>query len=233
MDRKKLFYILNAILIALILAGDICYIVLGGLLFKALTSALFVLLGGANVVYLILQKEKDKRFPIIMLVGLFFAMLGDIVLNLHFIAGAILFAVGHVFYFVSYCFLAKFKPTDLIAGVCIFVPSCLLITLAPFFDFGGVMMEIICVVYALIISLMVGKAISNLIREKTLLNLLIVIGSCLFFFSDLMLLLNVFGNLPRVVDILCLATYYPAECFLAHSLLHFKGERKEISQSEK
>ena len=65
---------------------------------------------------------------------------------------------------------------------------------------------------------MVVKSISNIIVKKSLINILLVIGSVLFFVSDFMLLLNVFGNVGEFADILCLATYYPAQCFLAYSL---------------
>ncbi len=215
---KKTFNIINAILVLLVVVGDILYITLGGLLIKGLTSAGFVLVGITNLTYVILNKKADLKFPIIMLTGLVFAMLGDIILNIEFIIGAALFAIGHLFFFVSYCVLCKFKWSDLAYGAVLFVPSVLLITLAPIFDFGGILMEVVCVVYALIISCMVGKAISNLVAEHSVINIIIMVGSILFFFSDLMLLFNVFGNLPKVVDILCLVTYYPAECLLGYSI---------------
>ena len=223
MDNKKVLkfsYIFNFIFLLLILTGDISYIIFGGTWLKGLTSALFVLLGVANFVFAVLLKSKKFKFPSMLLFGLFFAMLGDIFLNIHFITGAILFAVGHIFFFVSYCYLQKFNWKNLLYGLAIFVPSVLFITLAPIFDFGGILMEMVCIVYALIISLMVGKAVANLVKEKSILNIVILIGSCLFFFSDLMLLLNVFGGLPKIIDILCLITYYPAEFLLAHSILH-------------
>lgn len=216
--------LVNIVFVLGIVAGDVCYIVLDGLLAKSLTSALFVLLGATNLFFLFKNKKKWKYFPIIMLAGLVFAMCGDIVLEVEFIVGAALFAVGHVFYFVAYCFLQRFKWLDLAYGAGIFLPSVLFITLAPIFDFGGALMEVVCCVYALIISCMVGKAISNLVAKRNLQNLLIVLGSVLFFFSDLMLLLNIFASLPRVVGVLCLATYYPAECLLAISILFFKRE---------
>ena len=186
--NKKLIIILNCILLALILAGDVLYIVFGDLWLKGLTSAFFVLLGVINLIYAIKNKSNKQKFSIILVIGLIFAMLGDIILNIHFISGAILFAVGHVFFFMSYCFLQKFSWKDLLFGAIIFIPSVLVITLVPIFDFGGVLMEIVCVMYALIISLMVGKAISNLIRERNLLNLIIVLGSVLFFFRAWILL---------------------------------------------
>ena len=208
---------LNIALILAIVLGDICYISLGGLAIKATTSIFFVLLGLVNLTYVILSKQALK-FPIIMTIGLFFAMLGDILLNIEFIVGAILFAVAHVWYFIAYTCIQKFKATDLIYGIAIFIPSVIFILCMPFLDFGGLLMKIIVICYALIISLMVGKSIANLVQQPTGQNILIVIGSILFFFSDLMLLLNVFGDLSRVFDVLCLATYYPAECLLAIAL---------------
>lgn len=237
---KKTAFFLNLALILLILLGDALYICtpelhisFSSLWIKGTTSALFVIMGAVNLFFAIKFKTVNLKFCILLLVGLFFAMLGDIVLNIHFIGGAILFAVGHVFYFISYCFLAKIHWKDFVYGFAIFLPSVLFITLAPIFDFGGVLMEIVCVVYALIISLMVGKAISNFVQKKSLLCLLILIGSVLFFISDLMLLLNVFGSLPRVVDIMCLVTYYPAQIMLALSILFASEFLEKTNENNK
>ncbi len=216
---KRIAYFFNALLCALIIAGDVCYIIFGETWLKGITSGAFVLLALINLIASIVLKQGRLKFSIFLFIGLIFAMLGDIFLNIHFITGAVLFAVGHVFFFISYCNLVRFKWQDLIAGLAIFVPSMLFILLAPMFNFGSVLMEVVCILYALIISLMVGKAVINLVAERSLLNLIIVFGSLLFFFSDLMLLLNVFGGLPRIIDVLCLATYYPAEFLLAHSII--------------
>jgi len=229
--KKKLFYFLNLILILAIWVSNVCYAEFGGLWLKGLTSGFFVMLGAVNMIYALLKKSECKNFAIVMLVGFVFAMLGDIVLNIRnmFIYGALLFAVGHVFYFVAYCLLMKFKWTDLIAGVSIFVPSVLVITLVPIFDFGGIVMELVCVFYALIISLMLGKAISNFVRERSIMNLLVMIGSIFFFFSDLMLLFNVFGNLSAVFDVLCIATYYPAQAMLGFAVM-FAPEKMDLPE---
>ena len=233
---KKYFFIANILLALAVLAGDICYMLFGGLWLKSITSAGFVLIGLINLVYAIITKSNRMKFTIIMFIGLVFAMLGDIVLNIHFMGGAILFAVGHIFFFLSYCFISKFKWTDLIAGGIIFVIALLILTLVPLFDFGSVLMQIICIFYALIISLMLGKAISNLIRERSLINILVVVGSGLFFFSDLMLVFDTFTSISGIIlGVLCLGTYYPAECVLAHTILHADNSGKhgeEVSQEK-
>lgn len=91
------------------------------------------------------------------------------------------------------------------------------IQFAPFLDFGSGFMKNVCCAYALIISFMVGKAISNLLEEKNATNITIVVGSILFIISDLMLMLDKFGSIPGT-NYLCLGTYYPGQFILAFSL---------------
>ena len=216
---NKAFKFFNILLIAAILIGDILYITLDGLLLKSITSLLFVALGLINFVYMFKKENSNKKFNILMLIGLTFAMLGDILLEIEFIIGAALFAIAHIFYFAAYNALQKFKSKNLIYSLTIFIPALLIILFVPLFDFGGTLMQVVCIIYALIISIMVGKAISNLISYKSFLNIMLVVGSALFFFSDFMLLFNVFADVPKIFGILCLATYYPAEVMLAMSIL--------------
>lgn len=224
----KKINIFNIIMSVLLVVADIVYIYLGTLFTKTIASLLFVTIGFVNLIYLIKIKRIKSFSAYLLFMGLCFTCLGDVFLEIEFIVGAILFAIGHVFYFVSYCKLSKFEWKDLIYSVLIFVPSLLIILFVPIFDFGGITLQILCCVYAFVISIMVGKAISNYIRVKTKLNLIILIGSVLFFFSDFMLLFNVFSDLGRIFGILCLATYYPAENLLAYSVLKHKKKNKKF-----
>ncbi|MDE6408317.1 MAG: lysoplasmalogenase [Anaeroplasmataceae bacterium] len=224
--KKYIFEIIGVFLALLVLIGDVLYILYGGLWLKGITSALFFLLG---IHFLILAFLRKKRihFPVFMVIGLALTMIADIVLNIHFIAGAILFALGHIFYAISYYRLKRWHWLDLVCSCLLAIPAVLWISLAPMFDFGGVLMEIVVVFYAIIISFMVGKAISNFIsnilkHQDYRVALIILIGSILFFFSDCMLLLNKFGafskDIREILTILCLGTYYPAQILLATSI---------------
>ena len=216
---KKTVNILNIILIVLVLIGDAFYIIKGTLPIKTVTSIGFVLIGVVNLIYLMKNGVSNKKFPIIMVVGLFFAMLGDVLLEVNFIVGALLFAVGHIFYFIAYCFICSFNWKDLIYGGLIFIPATIAILFAPIFEFPSDTLKWLCVVYAIVISCMTGKSISNFVKQKTLQNILLMIGSMLFLFSDLMLLFDNFSSLSGVFGLLCLLTYYPAECLLSYSIL--------------
>lgn len=230
---KKYFYIINIALFVAVLVGDIFYMLNGGLLLKALTSAGFVLIGLANLIYAILSKTENKSFCFVMFAGLVLGMLGDIFLEINFIVGAVAFALGHVAYFVAFCVLSKFKWTDLLAGAIIFVPVTLFITFAPIFDFGKPVFQIVCVFYAIIIACMTGKSVVNLIKQKNLLNILLVVGSTLFCASDFLLLINIFAtNSSIVFGAICMLTYYPAQCVLAHSIM-YSPKNNEILEKNK
>ena len=222
---KKSLTIINICLILAILIGDIAFIISQGIEIKSATSICFFALGFINLIFALKNNTIYKKFAIIIVVGLFFAMLGDIFLEIEFIAGAILFAIGHIFYFVSYCYITRFKPKDLLYGFIIIIPSALFILFAPFFNFNPSIMQVLCIIYSIIISFMVGKSISNYIQNKTLLTFIILLGSGLFFFSDLMLLLARFGGVVEIGRFLCLATYYPAEILLAMGILFENKQR--------
>lgn len=220
MKKMKFF---NLIMSILILLGGSAYLIIDRLQLvqypvyvKALASALFVATGLVNLIYVLKHKTANKMFAIWLFVGLVFAFLGDVLLEIKFIVGAALFALGHVFFFISYCFISKINLKDVLCALAIFIPSLLIILFVPIFKFEGIM-QIVCIVYALIISFMVGKAVSNYLKNKSAANLIILIGSCLFFFSDMMLLFANFGGIS-LCGVFCLLTYYPAEFFLAYSI---------------
>ena len=106
---------------------------------------------------------------------------------------------------------------DLLIGGVIFACVGAFVLFCPLLDFPDTVMQTVCVVYALIISLMLGKAISNFIGERNPVTAVILAGSTLFFFSDLMLVFDWFMGIGRIVGLLCMSTYYPAECLLAFS----------------
>lgn len=220
---KKTVAFLNLSILAAVVALDVLLILSPSLALKSAASACFVLGGIINAAFAF-KSGADKRFAIFMLFGLAFAMAGDVVNyndgDICFIAGTALFAAAHVFYICAYYVLQPFRLTDILIAACIFAPSALFITLAPIFDFGGAHMEAVCVVYALVLSVMAGKALSNL-RLRSALSITVAAGSVLFFVSDLSLLLNMFGKTHTLPRIICLATYYPAQCVLAFAVFAY------------
>ena len=221
--KRNFINLFNIAFLILQIAGDIIYMVVGNpYVWKVFASLTFFFGGVVNLVYVLTNKEdcgENKNYKYFMLVGLFFAMLGDIVLIDYFAIGAVLFAIGHIWFFIAYCTLYKVNAKDIICSLIIFVLALIVELCLPIFDYNGMLALVI--VYAFIISFMLGKAISNIVfNGKNVTNLIIVAGSVLFFLSDLMLLFDVFGNVGMWADRLCLIFYYPAEFLLAISIYY-------------
>ena len=108
---------------------------------------------------------------------------------------------------------------DFVISGAIFLFCVLLILFYPF-DFRG--MTALILVYAFIISLMLGKAVSNCLvknsKHSLFVRLVVALGAFLFFFSDLMLVFRWFGGGSKIFSYLCMGTYYPANWLLAFSV---------------
>ncbi len=219
---KKKFLIVNAVMFFLTCLGAALYSLLayGSVFEKGLASLMFVLMGVFNLIYAIKQKAENLKFPIFMVVGLTLCLIADMVLNVKgmFMYGALIFALGHIFYFIAYSHLQPVKWQNFIPAVIIFVPVCLLLTLYKGFNYGSIIMQIVCIIYGLIISCMVGKTISLLINQKTLTNLLLVIGSVMFAISDLALLFHIFAEATMLTKWVCVSMYWPAQAVLAFTI---------------
>lgn len=213
---KKIFLALNLLLITAVCYGSYLYQVEGGLVVKGGTSAVFALLGLVNLLYAALRKL-PLGVPAAMAAGLVLSMLGDILLSESFIVGAGLFALGHVCYFSAYCVLVKPKLWDFAVCALLFAAAAAFLLFHPQLVFHEPEKRWICLAYALIITLMMGKAVVNLIRKPGVLTAIAAAGSILFVFSDLMLVLDLFIGTFSMAGLLCMATYYPAQALLAAS----------------
>lgn len=221
---------LNLVLGILIAIGGLCYdTILHNLVMKTIASSCFVLLCGINLAYGMgrvkslgihgrLMINGRKTFAWIMLTAFLFCLVADIILEIEFMYGALIFAAGHVCFLAAYCRLQPVQAKDFLPSVLIFLFAAPIILFLPIFDFGGMVMQMVCLFYALIISLMLGKAISNYRRHPDAVTLCILIGSCMFFFSDFMLLFEQFAQVPSIIGSLCVNSYYPAQAVLAHGV---------------
>lgn len=212
---------LNIVLAVLTVVLCFLYARQGGLQLKALTCSGFALLGIVNLWFCTRTRCPTLRFPVLLTLGLLVCMAGDIALNLHFLTGAAIFASGHVLYLAAYGVLTPFHPRDLLPALGIFGSCAALILLTPLFDFGSPLIRWVCLFYALVISCMLSKAIANYYHTSDRVTGILLLGSSLFFFSDVMLCLDFFSNASDIAGYLCLFTYFPGQCVLAHSLYHY------------
>ena len=217
---NKKYYYANILLAICSISCLVIYDIFGGLWLKGVTSSWFVLLGLVNVIYAYKTKYTNMKFILLMFTGLVFGMLADVLLGIVFILGVLFFALGHVLYLLAYYTIQPFTKNELYFIIPLSCLATFVIIGTPFIVVPDVILKYALIGYGVIISCMLSKAISNYRKEKTLGFLLIVIGSILFYFSDLMLALDMFGTPSRLLWILCSYSYWPAQTLLAHSLYH-------------
>jgi len=206
--------------------GGLCYNTIAhNLLMKTFASLGFTLIGILNLTYGIREHKDGRTFAVIMVIGLCMGMVADVILEIQFMIGALIFALGHVFYIFAYNHLRRFEAKDLIAGILLFLFLIGCILFLPIFDFGGPVMKYVCIFYAVLLSVMFGKAYSNYRKNPNTLTKLLAIGSLLFAFSDTMLLFSHFADVPAIVGSLCVNSYYPGQAIIAASLMWMEESR--------
>ena len=214
--KNKIMLAVNTLMISAIFVLNYFYQINGfDFTLKCICSGCFAILGILNLCYAVATGQQNRKFYVGMALGLVLAFLGDVLIGYDFIVGAATFALGHVCFVVAYCFLQKLQKLDLVLSGILFLGCLIFLLFCPLLNFDVAVFRIVCIVYALIISTMLGKALGNFIREKNLVNGTIAGASCLFFFSDLMLVFDWFIGLWSWTDNACMGTYYPALCFLA------------------
>ena len=223
-NNKKLF-IINIIFLICAFSCLICYDILGGLWLKGVTSSWFVMLGFLNVLYVWNHKKTRRSFVFLIELGLFFGMCADILLGVNFISGILFFAAGHVAYLVAFFMLEKFKKRDILITLPFVVVSLYIVAGTSFIQIEDQILEKMLLGYACIIACMLGKAVSNLISEKSKCRWLILVGSIMFWFSDIVLAIDMFGESSRLTWILCSYVYWPAQNIMAHSMFYINDKK--------
>ncbi len=217
-NSKKTLLVINIALIAAICIMNYFYQSNHFMrVLKCTCSGTFALLGLINLFYSRKTKQANEKFFLYMAAGLVFAFLGDVVIDWSFIPGAAIFALGHVFFVVAYCRLERIQKLDYMISGGVFL-ACVIFLFSPLVTFDVPVFRIVCLVYAMIISSMLGKAFGNFFRNKTKLTATIAVASFLFFFSDLMLVCDWFIGIWDWAPNACMGTYYPALCLMAFSM---------------
>ena len=202
------------------------------LTFKFIGSGIFVLLGIINFIFAIKTPNLNFNFALTTLIGLVLSFAGDVAIEYEFIAGAALFALAHICYIVGFYFIKKFHWLDILITAIFAIPATLLIGLLPVFNFNPPVLQYVVIIYAVIISFMFGKALSNLIRERNFHTIIVFIGAILFVLSDFALLIELFH-----VDgsyhwgHACMAIYFPALLIFAYSIYYQSKNSLNIKNS--
>ena len=221
---KKIMLVVNILFVTAILALNYVYQKNGfDFTLKCVCSGGFATLGVLNLIYALSSKVADPKYDVAMAAGLILACAGDVLIGYDFIVGAATFALGHVCFVIAYCFMQRMRLPDGIISGALFLGCFIFLLFCPWLTFDVPVFRVVCIVYAAIISTMLGKAVGNFLREKSGVSGIIALASGLFFFSDLMLVFDWFIGRWDWTSNACMGTYYPALCLLALSMFLYRA----------
>lgn len=224
-SMTKKFHLFNILIYICAMITLIYYDSHRHMILKGITSAWFVLLGTINILYAYKCKIENINVMIYIVIGLFLGMCADVFLWFSLIFGILFFASGHIFYIIAFFQLEKFKTKDVYVIIEIAVVSIFIVFVSGFITITDPLIYVLLIGYTCIISIMLGKACTNYFSHKSLSRLIMLIGCFMFWFSDLMLAFDMFGNVHDIVGQLCVYTYWPAQNILAYSLYHYTNEK--------
>lgn len=198
--------------------------------FKTICSLMFVI-----APFLITKDNKKIRqtkYFKTMLLGLIFAFIGDVLLDLDktlgilFVLGMVGFVLTHIMYSLSFKKHIKINKTTFITFLLLVVPTAYIINFSKLINCGD--LTIVINIYAVIISFMVGLA-TTLFKKKELdknFRTRTLVGVILFAVSDLILLFSLFGNLPKIWLPINNLVYYVAQLIICYSFYKTKHTYK-------
>lgn len=171
------------------------------------------------IIFYAMQKLPASPGPALRLIviGLFFCMLGDGFIAVSFVAGLGAFLVGHLFYLTGFLKMSRMTKLRLAAIIPIGIYSLIIGSqlIASLSEAENDALVIPVMAYMLVISLM---ALSAILTG----NRLAIAGSILFVISDSILSWNMFVADIVYSDMLIMATYYSAQFLIARSLASFR-----------
>lgn len=216
--KEKRVLAANVVLTLAVLVGNYFYQSLDfSYPIKLFCSFSFGLMGVLNCICMAGKGKNGVLYCLTL--GILFSCAGDIAINPSFVAGAAMFALGHILFVAAYFMHRGADGKNLALCALLAAAAAAFVWLCPILRFDPPLFRYICVAYAAIISVMVGKAVGNVRRESSLFTRVLAVSSVLFFVSDLMLLLAWFSSITGWTSHACMALYYPAMCLFAHSLL--------------
>lgn len=180
-------------------------------LFKPLTIVIIILFGIFQV------SEVSFLYKVMIISGLAFSMLGDVMLMLptdKFLQGLASFLVAHILYLIAFISDSAFPVNYLFLIPGLIIGVILLKILLP--RVGKKTVPVI--VYSMILVLLLWQSMGRLELSLSHSSLVALIGSMIFISSDIILVFNRFVKQHPYGQIYILSTYYIAQLCIAFSI---------------
>ncbi|MCR5437271.1 MAG: lysoplasmalogenase [Treponema sp.] len=199
---------------------------------KGCASVIFCIIGILGYMslfkrYTVLTDGSDFKAAKLIVCGLIFGAVGDILLNLRFVfekngkkiflAGIAAFLTGHILYLVS---IIPFSKSLIVSCICGVAAAAIILVIVLSKFKVSLAFKIFGIIYVGSVVLMTSIAVGNCITSDFSCGYLVfALGAILFTLSDVILIFNTFGDKTLFpLRILNLSLYYLGQILIAFSL---------------
>lgn len=158
-----------------------------------------------------------RAFDGLLMAGLACSLVGDVFLMLpgnFFIPGLVSFLLAHLCYIVLFRRDAPWSPSRIALAATLGLAGAMFAYLLPTLP-GALRLPVAA--YAIVIALMAAQAIGRAIVHRDAASAAVAAGAMVFMLSDTLLAINRFSNPLPMAQFWVLATYYLAQCLIAHN----------------
>ena len=229
----NVFTVLSLIFFSLTVVGSILsqtvpVLLKNGLTSKMVCSSLFFLTG----IFATLSHEVKSQYSMLILLALFFGLLGDFWLDYkkhkYFFLGVSFFSVGHLIYLFTFIFNCdpSLKPygKQIALGFLALCVAAVIEVISDKIRFPKGQRIMIAYSFLLMFSFIfaVSRGVVSITAGDKAFGMCLVSAGGLFLFSDTCLAASLYGK-PKFKcnDKLVLLTYFPAQALFALSILYF------------
>ncbi|MBQ0003746.1 MAG: hypothetical protein KBT21_09455 [Treponema sp.] len=194
-------------------------------IFKGMASLCFLSLAVYSFINCRKKSAKFRRVSVFVLTGIIIAGFADIVLELNFVMGFVLFMIAQLFYFYAFSGYGKLKPKFFIYSAILIIILTSVDIASPLFNFekDGENLLFPSIVYMISLVVVVVQG-SESFKMKDIHAKTMAIGTSLFAWSDFLLEMYVFPSgifskgVLEAIFIFSNLMYYTGQLMVAWSL---------------
>lgn len=235
---KYLMLVINIILTSIMITFGTLYCVhlfaFDG--YRWIACGALVLMAIGNLLYCLLSKnviKQKKMFGIFMCSAMVASFIADAIITMSAVWGLIMFCLSCCLFFVAFVCVSKFQWSDIIFGLCLAVPIVLVVAMGRIFGFANVGMELLAILYILISSIVLGKAIANVFNARRATEILSLIAYILFYLANFLMLCSKFSAISFFMDMVYLGVYLLSSSLFAFSIWDYTNKEIFLSSDEK
>lgn len=231
---KKLFYIIDSLLILGVLACIVGFAKTSQSWLSAFALVLVIVLAGLHLLYVLNFKNKKNGVSIAFIIlGIFVAIISNVFIVKNPILFFILGCLSEMSLITSLVLNAKFSKYDIFYMLAIAIPMLLFVNLSPMFGYSNALNRILISILMISVSSLLGLSVSHLIRKQNAFNITFSIVSFINLIYILGLIILKQSNVTHQIQPIISVVFYVLLLLFSITILFVDLDEQKLETKHK